>query len=194
MRIRSVLMTVGLTATLSSVATGVSVAAPAQLSPVAEFPTPTTATPTLVAGAWSSLTTNASGATVTLHTSGLDAGHAITVWWVVFNNPGACNAGHFGFRCGPGDLANAAAEPSVLYAAGHVIGSGDSTDFGAHLSRDDTSQALFGPGLINPTGADIHLVVHDHGPADPTLLPAQIHSFDVCNTQCHDVQVSVHEQ
>lgn len=157
------------------------------------FPSSTTTTLTQVAGASSTVVRNAGGATLTLRTSELLAGDAVTVWWVVFNNPSACTSGHFGLHCGPGDLGRPQTGASVLYAAGHVIGSSGVGDFGGRLRVGDTSGALFGPGLTNPAGADIHLVVHDHGPADPALLPDEIHSFGVCNTTCHDVQVSVHE-
>jgi hypothetical protein len=81
----------------------------------------------------------------------------------------------------------------VLYATGHVIGGSGTASYGAHLAVGDTSGALFGPGLTNPLGAEIHLVVHDHGPADPAIVAAEIRSFGVCNLVCTDVQFSVHE-
>lgn len=168
-------------------------AATSSTSAVFRFPSPTTTTLTQVAGARSTVVRNAGGATMTLHTGELHTGDAVTVWWVVFNHPSACTSGHFGLHCGPGDLGRPETGASVLYAAGHVIGGDGVGDFGGRLRVGDTSGALFGPGLTNPADADIHLVVHDHGPADPALLPDEIHSFGVCNTTCHDVQVSVHE-
>jgi len=126
-------------------------------------------------------------------------GDAVTVWWVVFNHPENCRVKldnpSFPFRCGETDLSRPGVEASVLYAAGHVVGGSGKAGFGAHLAVGDTTGALFGPGLEPPqlTVADVHLVVHDHGPADPGLMPAQIHSFDVCNTACTDVQASVHQ-
>lgn len=163
-------------------------------SPVYQFPTGGATSPTAVAGASSTISTTKAGATMTLHTSLLAPGDAVTVWWVVFNNPAACIGGHFGFHCGPADLSRAVAQPSVLYAAGHLIGGSGTGDYGARLKTGDTSGALFGAGLTNPTGADIHLVVRDHGPKDASLMPDQIHSFGVCNPTCTDVQFSVHEQ
>src|SRR5262245_30216980 len=58
----------------------------------------------VVTGAWSALITNASGASMTLHTTGLTAVDAVTVWWVVFNAPENCSHGEGPYRCGPGDL------------------------------------------------------------------------------------------
>lgn len=192
MRSARCLAGLALTVLLAAGWTGSAAAVPAA-SAVYQFPTAGETTPPAVTGASSTLSTNGAGATMTLRTR-VPTGDAVTVWWVVFNNPSACTGGHFGFHCGPADLGNADAAPSVLYAAGHVIANNGAGDFGAHLSTGDTSGALFGPGLMNPTGADIHLVVHDHGPADPALMPDEIHSFGVCNTTCADIQFSVHEQ
>ena len=152
----------------------------------------------VVAGGWSKIVTNDAGASMTLHTAELAAGDVVTVWWVVFNAPQSCTHGEGPYRCGPGDLppfgGDGSAEPSFLYASGHVIGGSGTANFGAHLSVGDTSGALFGPGLINPLGADIHLVVRDSGPVDPATAAAAIHSYGVCNLVCNNVQFSVHEQ
>ncbi len=147
-----------------------------------------------VAGAWSTLVRNQAGVSMTIHTTGLTARDAVTVWWVVFNNPSACASGVPGIaRCGEGDLFAAAVNASVLYATGHVIGGHGIGDYGAHLALGDASGALFGPGLVDPLGADIHLVVRTHGPASPGVVDDQIHSFDVCNLICTDLQFAVHE-
>ena len=147
-----------------------------------------------VPGSWSTLLRTSSGVTMTLHTSGLASGDAVTIWWVVFNHPEFCSQGVFGLRCGKGDLANPSVDASVLYAAGHVIGGDGVANYGAHLAVGELRiQVLFGPGLTNPMGADIHLIVHDHGPMTPALMPAEIHSFDVCNPICVDLQHTAHE-
>lgn len=148
----------------------------------------------IIPGATSTLVTNDAGATMTLHTTRLSPGHVVSVWWVVFNQPQACAGGQGGLRCGHSDLSNAAVQASVLYASGHVIGGDGTGEWGAHLRVGDTTGALFGSGLLAPTTADIHLVVHDHGPVDPALMPAEIHSFGICNPTCTDVQASAHEQ
>lgn len=147
-----------------------------------------------VPGSSSTLVRGSDSVSMTLLTSGLTAGDAVTIWWVIFNNPAACSHGMFGLRCGHGDFSNPAVKASVMYAAGHVIGSDGSGDYGAHLSVGEmTIVVLFGTGLTNPMGADIHLVVHSHGPADPSLMPEEIHSFGVCNPTCVDLQFAAHE-
>lgn len=82
--------------------------------------------------------------------------------------------------------------------------------FGSHLSAGNTKGCQTGlpcgEGLTNPMGADIHLIVRDHGPIIPELLHEQISTFGGgCinappgtgkpgpNT-CEDLQFSVHEK
>ena len=149
----------------------------------------------------STLTRTGSGIALDLHTTGLQAGNAVTIWWMVFNHPQACISGASTEtpddpRCGMADINNSAAGLSVLYAAGHVIDQGGAADFGAYLQEGDTDRALPGMalGLLDAAAADVHLVVRDHGPAKPGMIVEQIHTFDdFCNPTCTDLQMSVHE-
>jgi hypothetical protein len=122
---------------------------------------------------------------MTLHTSGMPAGHTVTIWWVIFNNPAKCTHGEAGLRCGPGDLppfgGDDSAQTSVVYAAGHQIGGAGVSEDAAFLATGDADGALWGPGLINPRGADIHLVVRDHGALTPQQRAQGIHNFGPCN-------------
>jgi len=115
---------------------------------------------------------------MTLQTSGLPAGHVVTVWWIIFNHPAFCQfgeapnpaTGFAGTTCGAGDLgivpgltADPRVEPAVMHAAGQVIGANGTGNYGSYLSVGSTrEQILLGSGLTNPLGADIHLLVHDH--------------------------------
>ena len=119
----------------------------------------------------STLTRTASGLSFTLETSGLEPGHAITIWWMVVNPDGSL---------------------SVLYAAGHVVDQSGTAEFGGSLQEGDTAGAIVGPGLLDAANADVYLVVRDHGPAKPDILNDQIHTFDVCNPTCTDLRISVH--
>lgn len=152
-----------------------------------------TAPPVPVSGGWSALVRNGSGVSMTLRTTGLTPGHAITVWWIVFNQPGNCTHGAFGLRCGEADLFEAPVQASVLYAAGHIIGGSGTGNYGATLRTGDTGGSLFGPGLVNPWTADVHLILHDHGAVEPGSRSSAIHSFGTCNPDCVDVQASAHE-
>ena len=120
----------------------------------------------------STLTRTDSGVAFSLTTSGLQAGHAVTVWWMVFNPGGAL---------------------SVQYAAGHVIDEGGVAEFGGHLGVGDTDGVINGgPGLLDAQGADVVLVVRDHGPADPARVSEQTHTISACNPTCTDLQMSMH--
>jgi hypothetical protein len=120
----------------------------------------------------STLTRTGSGIAFSLQTSGLQAGHAVTIWWMVFNPDGPL---------------------SVQYAAGHVIDDSGVAEFGGHLSVGDTDGVINGgPGLLDAQAANVVLVVRDHGPADPGRVDEQIHTFGVCNQTCTDLQMSMH--
>jgi hypothetical protein len=120
----------------------------------------------------STLTRTDSGISFSLSTTGLQAGHAVTIWWMVFNPDRSV---------------------SVQYAAGHVIDEGGAAGFGGHLQVGDTDGVINGgPGLLDALGANVVLVVRDHGPHDPGRVDEQIHTFGVCNPTCTDLQMSMH--
>jgi hypothetical protein len=125
----------------------------------------------------STLVRSDSGISFSLQTTGLPAGHAVTVWWMVVNPD--------------------AAAPSVLYAAGHVIDDSGAAGFGGSLQEGDTDgvvelDGLSLAGLLDATGATVVLVVRDHGPARPDIVHQQIQTFNVCNPTCTDLQISMH--
>jgi hypothetical protein len=142
------------------------------------------------------------------------SGHAVTVWWVIFNNPEEC-AGQPGspFRCAEADLFDPAVEASVQYAGGHVVGNSGRYTVGSYLSEGDTTNCPFEAfgegflcaGLIDARQADVHLVVRSHGPVLTEFMPSQIKSFDAACTPesseglgdgpntCADLQFAVHE-
>jgi hypothetical protein len=76
-----------------------------------------------VAVGTSTLTRTESGISFTLQTSGLQAGHAVTVWWMVVNPDGGL---------------------AVLYAAGHVIGQNGTASFAGSLPVGDSDGYVMG--------------------------------------------------
>lgn len=188
-----------LAAAVLSVGFVVALTAPAQASPrsgeasVHRFSDLST-----IDGAASSLWRQASGVTATVRTRELAAGHAVTLWWVVFNDPSECNdsSESLGSQCGPGDLppfgSDDSAVTSLLYAAGHVVGEAGGATFAARLRVGDDTDAMWGPGLIDPAGAEIHLVVRDHGEKRPGDTDDAIRSFGACNPECNDIQFTMH--
>jgi hypothetical protein len=136
---------------------------------------PTRSPVTTFAGAvvgTSTLARTDSGIAFSLSTTGLQAGNAVTIWWMVFNPNGSV---------------------SVQYAAGHVIDEGGAAEFGGALQEGDLEGVINGgPGLLDAQGANVVLVVRDHGPADPRMVEQQIHTFGACNPTCTDLQISMH--
>lgn len=203
MRVRG-LLSVGrfLPPVMAAVAMGV-MAVPAQAAPATRdtvnmevFSTGALVAPGV---ATSTLVRNDNGVAMTIHTVGLPADTADTVWWVVFNNPSACSHGMGGLRCGLKDLFVPAVSASVQFATGHIIASDGVGDYGAYLREGDASgcasPALPCNGLFNARSADIHVVVRTHGAPIPGLIQDQIGSFNGgCppNT-CTNVQAGPHE-
>ena len=130
----------------------------------------------------STLTRTERGISFSLETSGLEPGHAVTIWWMVVNPDGGV---------------------AVLYAAGHVIDEDGTAEFGGYLQVGDSTGALPVGTMVTDTSledaldATVYLVVRDHGPAKPGLVNQQIHTFGVCNPEgvehCTDLQISEHQ-
>lgn len=133
-----------------------------------------------VDGAWSKLLRDDNGTAMRINTSGLPAGQAFTVWWVVFNNPGECEG-----PCKESDLSNSAVEGAVGYATGHVIGANGVAKFSAYLSEGDSlpllnelTKGAIPVGTLNDARtAEIHLIIRSHGPVIPGLVSEQISRY-----------------
>lgn len=165
---------------------------------------------TTIPGAHSTYVVNDQGASVTIHTSGLTPGHTVTMWLVIFNNPEGCSKPTDVTRCGENDLlmfdGDAAIDGVVAYGSGQVIGPDGSGSFDAFVATGDASYVLMmGDGLTNPLGADVHVVLRDHGPVVGDLLADQLTTFGGgCNNApegtgtpgdyaCQGIQFSAHE-
>ena len=150
-----------------------------------------------------------------LSTSELPPSEAITVWWVVFNQPQNCSDQ----KCGENDVFNLdadekpilnsdgsaplnmaaidAAKISILRADGHVIDQSGDARYAAGLVKGDTSEAVIGPGLLDPIFAEIHLVLRSHGPAKAGKLDDMLYSINggcadkFPNPPCTDLQFVV---
>lgn len=137
-----------------------------------------------VDGATAQLTRTESGIGFSLRTTGLEKGHVVTLWWVIFNNPEQCENAvpAIGSDCDLPDLFEPAVQASVMWAAGNLIGQSGRTTFGGHLSEGEVSTfhpAFVGsPGLLDAMGAEIHLVVHTHGPAIPGMMQEMLTTFE----------------
>jgi hypothetical protein len=139
----------------------------------------------IVEGASSSLVRTPNGVNYSLSTNDLVPGNAYTLWIVIFNNTDGCSAGAGGTFCGPDDVLNDDARPDMMYAGGLVVGASGKATFSGRRTVGDMSGSANGPiddfpayGLENPMGAEIHLVVHEHGPMLPAYMPDMIQTID----------------
>lgn len=126
-------------------------------------------------GATAQIVRTEEGLSYSLRTSGLRAGHAYTLWVVVMNNPGACAT----TPCGaPEILTNPAVGGQITYGAGHVVGGSGQAGFGGTLRAGAIPNGwLSGVGLTNPLGAEVHLVLNDHGPVLNEYMPEMIQTY-----------------
>lgn len=132
----------------------------------------------------SSLVRTDAGLSATFQSSGIPAGQAVTLWFIVFNNPSGCDSD----PCSILDLLfNPDAEGDFLVGAGNVVGASGRVNLGGALKVGDASGSGFleiplpdeqAIGLTNPRGAEVHLALHSHGPAvTGQTLKSQISSF-----------------
>lgn len=127
----------------------------------------------------STLNRTPSGVTLSASTTMLGVDAVYTLWWVIFNNPAACAAD----PCADTDFATAAVEASVMNATGRAADANGEATFSAFLPVgfthtepvSATGRQLFGPGLQEAAGAEIHVIIRSHGPASGN--PEQLNTF-----------------
>lgn len=91
-------------------------------------------------------------------TEGLAPGHVVTMWFVIFNDPSGCATS----PCTGADLGNEAAEGSVIYADGAIVGGNGIAHHAGRRNYGYNGIVLFGDGLTT-ANAEIHIVLRTHG-------------------------------
>lgn len=105
------------------------------------------------------------------HTFELSPGIQATLLLVIFNNPAACHNGTPPVHCGEADLNVSDVHASVILVTQTTVPRDGTLGAGGTLAVNDTTNALRGPGLTNPQGADVHFVVQQSG----AFVQASIH-------------------
>jgi hypothetical protein len=117
----------------------------------------------MVEGAQATLFTTEAGATMTFRTDLLEDGHVYTAWWVIVNNPEACSA----TPCPTSEILGNSdlLQSEVTQADGILVSEEGVMEFAGFLAAGavDVDEAWFGNGFTNPLGAEIHMVINDHG-------------------------------
>jgi hypothetical protein len=129
---------------------------------------------------------------------------ATSLWWVVFNHPELCATS----PCKGIDRFNPEVGASAFNASGALVNADDRVSYVTALYETSEDFASIGPstslwggpGLVDPQGAEIHIVVRSHGPAIPGLEADQMTLFFESSCQelggpnvCKDVQVAIHQ-
>ena len=144
----------------------------------------------------SSLVRDLEGIAMSFDTSDLPVG-AFTVWWVIFNEPSNC----VNNDCGAADtVLGGPAEASVLWATAGIVGPDRRGHASARLKvglENAPGYVHRGPGLTNPMGAEVHIIIKYHGPPqwdDPKILALQLTTFvgDCARLLCYLPQSAVH--
>ena len=145
----------------------------------------------------SELVRDAEGISMSFDTTDLPVG-AFTVWWVIFNDPTACTNDD----CGGSDARSGGpAEAAILWATSGIVGPDRIGHASAHLKvglENAPGYVHRGPGLTNPMGSEVHIVVKYHGPPqydDPEVLALQLTTFvgDCARLLCYLPQSAVHK-
>lgn len=115
-----------------------------------------------ITGSEATLFTTSRGVVASVSTVGLTPGNAYTLWFVAINNPAACANS----PCKSSDVLgdSASVQSDVGFGDGLIAGADGRGVFTTHRPAGPIPQAWIGTGLTNPETAEIHLVVHDHGP------------------------------
>jgi hypothetical protein len=130
-----------------------------------------------VEGAHATLYTTAAGATMTFRTYLLEDGHVYTAWWVIVNNPEACSA----IPCPTSEILGTSdlVQTEVTQADGILVSEEGVMEFAGFLAAGDVDvdEAWYGNGVTNPMGAEIHIVINDHGLLIPDMADTMLNTY-----------------
>ena len=115
------------------------------------------------------------GITVNFRTTELEEGHVYTAWVAIVNNPENCTAS----PCVPPDLLNITnnTNAEITFGDGILVGSDQRMSFAGFVTTGIVPEGWFGNEFTNPFGAEIHIVINDHGPLIPELAGTMLNSY-----------------
>ena len=139
-----------------------------------------------IANASGSAKVNENGATIKVNTTGLEPGHAYTMWIVYFNDQTLCEDRSSGVDgCNGEDLPFVGG--GVLFGNGQIAGGNGNATFTGRLNSGDGAD--YGPPT--PAGPpfafapyeagednEFHVVIRSHGPKKPGEVGEQINTYN----------------
>ena len=140
----------------------------------------------VVAGA-GTLLREEDGVKLRVEMDGLDNNSAYTLWWIIFNNPGACTDGTAPALCGLGDVGGPA-DTAVRNAAAFISSPSGTGNTTGEMDVGPVASGHAGFGQLNDSvGAEIHIIIQTHGRplagsvADQMTIPGA-----ACAKKCED--------
>ncbi|MEN8168574.1 MAG: hypothetical protein ABFR65_14005 [Pseudomonadota bacterium] len=122
----------------------------------------------VVDGANAVLVSTDAGVAGSFTTKNLNPGHIYTLWVAIMNKPKACELKDADHCTGKDVMKRAEAVSSdVTYGDGVVAAADGTATFRTFVPAGPLEYSWLGNGLMNPTGAEIHFALHDHGPMIP---------------------------
>lgn len=135
---------------------------------------PQTGSTEVVERATGQVTRNDDGIAFRLRTNSLTPGNAYTLWLVIVNHPEECAA----TPCtAPEIVGNEDTASQISFAAGNVVGESGRATFSGHVKEGPLDGWLEDRALEDARGAEVHLVVNDHGPALGEHMPGMIRTY-----------------
>jgi len=115
------------------------------------------------------------GVRMAVRTRDLVPGHVTTAWWVIMTNPAACSQS----PCSAEDVIDRADKvgTQIVYADGAVNAPDGTASFAAYLPAGAVQGGWYDRGIPDPSQAEIHLVLNDHGPLIPEVAASMLTSF-----------------
>ncbi|WP_170416408.1 hypothetical protein [Ruegeria atlantica] len=114
-----------------------------------------------VQGATGTMVRSEDGIFVDVKTKELEPGHVYTMWFVAINDPSNCSA----TPCPSTDVLGSSTmvKSDLGFADGTIADLSGAAHFATFQPLGELTNAWFGNGLAQ-SGAEIHLVLRDHGP------------------------------
>ena len=120
------------------------------------------------------------GVLTVVKSNDLEPGEAVTLWWVLFNNPENCTDG-----CGSDDFRTQSVRADVMYADGEIIDNSGKRLFVSHRKIGDLSGSMASiffegkaRGIEDSFDTEVHAVLRTHGQVIPGLEDARTGTFN----------------
>ncbi len=164
------------------------------------------ATGELVDGAFSRLIRTSKGIYGGFYSDELNPKEVYTLWVIIFENPEFCSDGNCGsdditdangklIRNPDGSVGTPGVNVSGLWVSGTISDKNGNANLRINVEKGQApGEILYGPGLTDPFGSEIHFIARTHGEVIPSLIDLQLATLrGGCETNaCANQQFAIH--